>query len=303
MSEVRNDSKRLEAKRQDNARNEKSRSAEQTEKTRERFKQALQKNQKPADPRQRAQQQTSQLATARSAQRQGEARGQNQRLATQRTQDADQTAQTAEGRSQQSEAGRQGQLNRRSQLGARQKGQEQNLERSGEAGRQLEQKGQQSLQRKGQPKGSKGNEVPADPIRSTSQDREEGTTLRDQSSRGIAEGGQGKIAVEAIGARAEQTKAQQAEPMKIPQIILEALAKKVFVGIDAAGNGRFDIELGGQMLAGLRLSITAKDGKVHIQIGGDNKSAGRLLKGHHTELAGLLRKRNLDLEGIDLDDS
>ena len=298
MSEVRNDNKRMETQRQDRARNDKARTAEQTEKTRERFKQALQRQQKPADPRQKTQQQMGRQA----AQRQGEARTQNQRNTAQVTQDAQKSAQTAEGRSQQSETGRQGQLNRRSHLDQRQKGQEQSLQRSGETGRQLEQKGQQSLRRQSQSSGQPAKEAPAEMVSAKGQDREGGTSVRDEGHRGVTEGHLGKIAVEAIGARAEQTKAQQAEPMKIPQIILEALAKKVFVGIDAAGNGRFDIELGGQMLSGLRLSITAKDGKVHIQIGGENKSAGRLLKGHHTELASLLRKRNLDLEGIDLDE-
>ena len=187
-------------------------------------------------------------------------------------------------------------------MAQRQKGQEQNLQRSGEAGRQLEQKGQQSIRKQGQTGTESSREKATEGPLTKGQDREATSTLREQHHRGVAESQVGKIAVEAIGARAEQTKSQQAEPMKIPQVILEALAKKVFVGIDGAGNGRFDIELGGQMLAGLRLSITAKDGRVHIQIGGENKSAGRLLKGHHTELAGLLRKRNLDLEGIDLDD-
>ncbi|MBM66285.1 MAG: hypothetical protein CMH55_08645 [Myxococcales bacterium] len=302
MSEVRNDNKRMEAQRQERSRNDKARTAQQTEKTRERFKQALQRNQKPADPRQKTQQQAARQANAQASQRQGEARGSQQRNAAQLSQDAQRSAQTAEGRSQQSEAGRQGQLDRRSQLSQRQKGQEHNLQRSGESGRQLEQKGQQSLQRQRQSRPTSGKEAPADPAPLKGQDRDSSTALREQSPRGISEGNVGNLAVEAIGARAEQTKGQQAEPMKIPQVILEALAKKVFVGIDGAGNGRFDIELGGQMLAGLRLSITAKDGKVHIQIGGDNKSAGRLLKGHHTELAGLLRKRNLDLEGIDLDE-
>ena len=50
MSEVRNDSKRLEAKSGRTTLVTKNRAVQQTEKTRERFKQALQKNQKPADP-------------------------------------------------------------------------------------------------------------------------------------------------------------------------------------------------------------------------------------------------------------
>lgn len=302
MSEVsNNDAKRMESQRQEQSRNEKARTAEQTEKTRQRFRQALERGQKKtADPRQQTRQAAVRGEAGRQARSQQQARGEGQRSAAGTARDAQLAGETAEGRSQQSEAGRRAQTDRRGHLSQRGKGLEKSAERSGEAGRQTEQQTLKKQVRGSSRQPGPAQEAPAESRTLRSGERDGGAVARDDGKTAISDGG-GQIAVEAVGGRAEQAKkGQQAAPPKIPQVILEALAKKVYLGIDAAGNGRFDIELGGQMLAGLRLSITAKDGRVKIEIGGDNPQAARLLKGHHTELAGLLRKRRLDLESIEL---
>jgi len=108
--------------------------------------------------------------------------------------------------------------------------------------------------------------------------------------------------VGSLGARTEGNAGASGGP-KIPQALLEALARKVFVGIDKHGDARFEIELGGNLLAGLRLRIQAKDGKVRIQISGDNKEGGRMLAAHHTELAAVFRHKGLDLDELKVDEA
>ena len=103
-----------------------------------------------------------------------------------------------------------------------------------------------------------------------------------------------------VGARTEGKPGAAGAP-KIPQALLEALARKVFVGIDRHGDARFEIELGGNLLAGLRLAIQAKDGKVRIQIAGDNREGSRMLAAHHTELAAVFRHKGLDLDELTLE--
>ena len=105
----------------------------------------------------------------------------------------------------------------------------------------------------------------------------------------------------AKGKRLHNAKPGAAGAPKIPQALLEALARKVFVGIDRHGDARFEIELGGNLLAGLRLAIQAKDGKVRIQIAGDNREGSRMLAAHHTELAAVFRHKGLDLDELTLE--
>ena len=94
-------------------------------------------------------------------------------------------------------------------------------------------------------------------------------------------------AIEGVGAAGARTEGKPgaAGAPKIPQALLEALARKVFIGIDKHGTARFEVELGGNLLAGVRLTIQAKDGKVQIGIAGNNREGGRMLAAHHTELA------------------
>ena len=108
--------------------------------------------------------------------------------------------------------------------------------------------------------------------------------------------------VGSLGARTEGKPGAAGGP-KIPQALLEALARKVFVGMDQHGDARFEIELGGNLLAGLRLRIQAKDGKVRIEISGDNREGGRMLAAHHTELAAVFRHKGLDLDELKVDEA
>ncbi len=314
MSEIRRrDQKRADAKRQDQVRQDKARDTKSRNETRQAFKSAMErsgktqenpKSQQQTQPRQTdTKNQTKQLPkqtrpqpkkkTAKenaravlNAARQRPGSSQKSALGQQRAV-AHRAANTV-GKERATDAhSHQGELEGKAS-------QSQERQRTGvETQRQISQQGVQQ---------SHGQEATQRQERSRETQDERQTQLKGaRAQRAVA--GATASAIEGIGslsARAEGKPGAAGGP-KIPQALLEALARKVFVGIDQHGDARFDIELGGNLLAGLRLSIQAKDGKVRIQISGDNKEGSRMLAAHHTELAAVFRDKGLDLNELKVD--
>jgi len=314
MSEIRRrDQQRADTKRQDAARQDKARDTKSRNETRNAFKSAMDRSGKTQQ----------QGENQRTAQRQQDPKTQNKQTPKQLAQQPKKEAKKGDARAVLNAARHQAGAQQKSTLGQQRaaahravgqtgkerageaqvsKGelegratQSQERQRAGsETARQVNQRGAQQ---------SQGSETTQrqERGRETQDDRQ--TQLRGaRAQRAVA--GATTAAIDGVGAAGARTEGKPgaAGGPKIPQALLEALARKVFVGIDKHGDARFEIELGGNLLAGLRLRIQAKDGKVRIAISGDNKEGSRMLAAHHTELAAVFRHKGLDLDELKVED-
>ena len=316
MSEIRRrDQKRADAKRQDQVRQDKARDTKSRNESRRAFKSAMErsgKTQENAKSQQQAQQRPTEAQSQKkqapkqalpqpkkktakdsaravlNAARQNPGSSQKSALGQQRA--AAHRAAGAVGKERATDAqSHQGELEGKAS-------QSQERQRTGvETQRQVSQQGAQQ---------SHGQEATQRQERSRETQDERQTQLKgSRAQRAVA--GATAAAIEGIGSLGARTEGKPgaAGGPKIPQALLEALARKVFVGMDQHGDARFEIELGGNLLAGLRLRIQSKDGKVRIQISGDNKEGGRMLAAHHTELAAVFRHKGLDLDELKVDEA
>jgi hypothetical protein len=85
---------------------------------------------------------------------------------------------------------------------------------------------------------------------------------------------------------------------KIPEQILEAIAKSVAMQISPDGRTELAISLKGTLLDGVTLHVTAKKGKVFCTFEGADKQLGNLIESSRGELMRQLGKRGLELEGL-----
>lgn len=97
---------------------------------------------------------------------------------------------------------------------------------------------------------------------------------------------------------ANKSGAQGATGAKIPEQILEAIAKSVAMQISPDGRTELAISLKGTLLDGVTLHVTAKKGKVFCTFEGADKQLGNLIESSRGELMRQLGKRGLELEGL-----
>ena len=94
---------------------------------------------------------------------------------------------------------------------------------------------------------------------------------------------------EAASARAVQ---------EIPELILQALADKVYVGVNAEGLAEFRIELKDGILEGATLQVTAEDGGIKLHFHGLEGNAKRLVQASEGDLGRRLAAKGLRLQSL-----
>lgn len=85
---------------------------------------------------------------------------------------------------------------------------------------------------------------------------------------------------------------------QIPEMILQALADKVYVGVTAEGLAEFRIELKEGILEGATLQVTAEDGGVRLHFHGLEGNAKRLIQASEGDLARRLQSKGIRLQGL-----
>lgn len=116
-----------------------------------------------------------------------------------------------------------------------------------------------------------------------------------QKQRGEGEQSEGQPQAAAIGAaKAEATGG--AAPTKIPQELIEAIAKQVAIAVAADGRTEIAISLKGSMLEGVTLKVTAKKGKVRCVFEGCDRQLSNLIEASKGDLMRQLGKRGLELD-------
>lgn len=106
-----------------------------------------------------------------------------------------------------------------------------------------------------------------------------------------AEGAQGAAVQEA----------QAAQGPRLPQQVLQELVKRVMVGVNEEGLTEMHIEFNKDVLAGTRLVISVKDGKISARFSTDDVNIGRLIKASEGELARAFGRKGMTLECLEVE--
>ncbi|MBN2359073.1 MAG: hypothetical protein JXR83_06440 [Deltaproteobacteria bacterium] len=118
-----------------------------------------------------------------------------------------------------------------------------------------------------------------------------------QASRNAIEGLGAQPAETAKGNAATEVKRTR-RPREIPQELLDKLVEEVRVGVNAAGQSEFQIDLKQGVLQGMSLRVTSNNGKVSCTfVGGDNH-ARNLIESSEQRLSRALDKVGLQLESL-----
>lgn len=80
--------------------------------------------------------------------------------------------------------------------------------------------------------------------------------------------------------------------------IAQKIVERVRVGTNAAGNAEFQIELRGDVLSGLSIKLSAKNGKIHAVFSGKDRDVLKMLEGQREGLKNALASRGLTLEDM-----
>jgi len=88
---------------------------------------------------------------------------------------------------------------------------------------------------------------------------------------------------------------------QIPQNILQEIVNRVFVGASTEGLTQFHVEFKEEILGGLRLEISAKDGKISAKFITSDKNIGRLLKASEGQLSRAFGHKGMSLERLDVE--
>ena len=88
---------------------------------------------------------------------------------------------------------------------------------------------------------------------------------------------------------------------KIPENILQEIVNRVFVGASTEGLTQFHVEFKEEILGGLRLEISAKDGKISAKFITSDKNIGRLLKASEGQLSRAFGHKGMSLERLDVE--
>jgi flagellar hook-length control protein FliK len=80
--------------------------------------------------------------------------------------------------------------------------------------------------------------------------------------------------------------------------IAQKIVERVRVGTNAAGNAEFQIDLRGDVLSGLSIKLTAKNGKIQAVFSGSNRDVLKMLEEQRDGLKSALAGRGLTLEDM-----
>lgn len=80
--------------------------------------------------------------------------------------------------------------------------------------------------------------------------------------------------------------------------IAQKIVERVRVGTNAAGNAEFQIDLRGDVLSGLSIKISARNGKISATFSGGDREVLKMLEQQSEGLKSALGKRGLTLEGL-----
>ena len=104
--------------------------------------------------------------------------------------------------------------------------------------------------------------------------------------------------------KAESNKASPAEalagPPQIPEQALQELVKRVLVGVNTEGLSQFYIEFKQDVLRGVRLEVSAENGKIKAKFISEDANVRRLLKASEGQLARAFGYKGLSLERLEV---
>lgn len=80
--------------------------------------------------------------------------------------------------------------------------------------------------------------------------------------------------------------------------IAQKIVERVRVGTNAAGNAEFQIDLRNDVLKGLSIKLTAKNGKIQATFSGNDREVLKMLEGQREALKSALAGRGLTLEEL-----
>jgi hypothetical protein len=80
--------------------------------------------------------------------------------------------------------------------------------------------------------------------------------------------------------------------------IAQKIVDRVRVGTNAAGNAEFQIDLRSDVLNGLSIKVSARNGKISATFSGSNREVLKMLEEHSEGLRGALGGRGLRLEDV-----
>ncbi len=103
---------------------------------------------------------------------------------------------------------------------------------------------------------------------------------------------------------AQNAKAQEvqgAQGPRLPQQVLQELVKRVMIGVNEEGLTEMHIEFNQDVLAGTRLQISVKDGKISARFHTDDVNIRRLLKASEGELARVFGRKGMTLERLEVE--
>jgi hypothetical protein len=83
---------------------------------------------------------------------------------------------------------------------------------------------------------------------------------------------------------------------RIATEIAQKIVERVRVGTNAAGNAEFQIDLRSNVLSGLQVKVSAKNGRISAVFSGSDKDVLKMLEEHEESLKGALQSRGLMLE-------
>ena len=124
-----------------------------------------------------------------------------------------------------------------------------------------------------------------------------GQDKRDGQGQGQGQGAQ----VAAVLGDAQAGEVHTGKQPQIPQNILQEIVNRVFVGASTEGLTQFHVEFKEDILGGLRLEISAKDGKISAKFITSDKNIGRLLKASEGQLSRAFGHKGMSLERLDVE--
>lgn len=114
-------------------------------------------------------------------------------------------------------------------------------------------------------------------------------------------GGQHLGGLDAPLAAPTVAEAQASAAPRLPPDVIQKLVERVYVGVNKEGFGEFHIEFKESVLAGSRLAISARDGKVFARFHSDDVNVCRLLKASEGELSRAFGRKGLRLERLEVE--
>jgi hypothetical protein len=89
---------------------------------------------------------------------------------------------------------------------------------------------------------------------------------------------------------------------KVANELAQKIVEKVRIGTNAAGKTEFQIDLKGDVLAGLSVKVSAKNGKISAVFSGSNKDILKMIEEQGEALKAALGARGLTLEDFKTED-